>query len=594
MALIKVFAGGVLLLLSVYCHAKSVKDNTKNEHVLDRDQLMSLDAQQTLLDEIGVGRLDKIREAVPLYREDLPNDYIAYWQVEYDNQYITVSSGSGTGDYDILVNGLVPSPTSLLRERASTRRRKCFRFYVLTSGGEMMCTDEDGKIVATTLPEKLILRRFQNETDEPIDVDMIHNYIKSKSEEQALEWKTHTRRVRKQQMDEDEDEDERSLIRERLSQMSGNSTSDSLIHRFATDGEGTFRANFIVPGSPLSVVVDKLHVLKEIRIRYIPTGPEAYKVIPDLAVHRKLCQVVKTCKTANENYALMSNDAIELDAGLATLELDKSTKKVFKGEEFVFALDIVRISGSITSRYFAVKYRPSRQKRSSYSSWSYWSIANEDLFPEYDQFEMDDCAVGCGPVAWSMVFGYYDRRSHYNSAFTGSENLYGSGSDGTTGSSSEVAPKYNDDRMRAYIKEQNEILKTFCLFGQGATFYYNMNKVEDFFRARETSWWPRLQEKAHWLSWLGIYSDSVESWTKYKLQDGWPVIVGWRDGSYLAWHYPVATRVRTRIRTYESCCWWVCKTKTSTEDMMYLHMGWGGYGNGWKNLQAFYGITAVY
>jgi len=42
-------------------NADIVTDNSKNEHVLDRDLLMSLDAQQTLLDEIGVGRLEKIR-----------------------------------------------------------------------------------------------------------------------------------------------------------------------------------------------------------------------------------------------------------------------------------------------------------------------------------------------------------------------------------------------------------------------------------------------------------------------------------------------------------------------------------------------------
>ncbi|KAK2154275.1 hypothetical protein LSH36_272g04056 [Paralvinella palmiformis] len=500
MALIKVFAGGVLLLLAVCCHAKSVKDDTKNQHVLDRALLMSLDAQQTLLDEIGVDRLDKIRDAVPLYREDLPNDYIAYWQVEYDKEYITVSSGSQTGDHDVLANGLIPSPTSLLRQMASTRRRMCFRFYVLTTGGEMMCTDEDGKIVATTLPEKLILQRFQNVTDDPLDLDMIHNYIKLKAGEQAIEWQTHTRRVRKHQMGVDEDEDEPAVIRERLSQMSDNSTADSLIHGFPTDGDGTFRAKFIVPGSPLSVVIGKLEVLKEVRIRYIPTGPEAYKVIPDLAVHAKLCQVVKTCKSAKQRYALMSNDGIELSPGQVTLELDKSTEKVFKGEEFVFALDIVHISGSITSRYFAIKYRPSRQKRSSYSSWSSWSIPNEDLFPDYAQFNMNGCAIGCGPVAWSMVFGYYDRRSHNSSAFTGSENLYRSGSDGTTGSSSEVAPKHNDYKMRAYIKKQNDILGTFCLFKQGATPHYIMDNEEEFFKARQTSGSPRLEEKGHILS----------------------------------------------------------------------------------------------
>ena len=38
-----------------------VTDNTQNEHVMDRELLMSLDAQQALLDEIGVGGLKKIK-----------------------------------------------------------------------------------------------------------------------------------------------------------------------------------------------------------------------------------------------------------------------------------------------------------------------------------------------------------------------------------------------------------------------------------------------------------------------------------------------------------------------------------------------------
>jgi len=423
---------------------------------------------------------------------------------------------------------------------------------------------------------------------------MIHNYIKSKAEEQALEWKTHARKVRKHRMDGDEDEDELAQIRERISQMSDNSTTDSLIHRFAIDGDGTFSADFIVPESPISVVIGKLDVLKEIRIRYIPTGPEGYKGIPDLAVHKKLCQVIKTCKIAIQNYALMSNDAIELSPCHVTLELDKSTKKVFKGENFIFALDIVRISGSISSRYFAIKYRPSRQKRSSYSSWSYWSIPMENEFPDYNQFTINGCDVGCGPVAWSMVFGYYDRRSNHSSAFTGSRNLYRSGRDGTTGSGSEVAPKYNDNRMKLYIRKLRDILGTFCILGNGATIYSTMTNVENFFRARQTSGSPRLDEETDWFTSIGLYSDDVENWTKKNVKRGWPVIIGWRAGSYFEWHYPVATQVRTRTKKYRSCFLWWCKTKTSTHNMVYLHMGWGKGSTAWKNLEAFYGVVALY
>jgi hypothetical protein len=42
-------------------NADIVTDNMENEHVLDRDIQMSLGAQQIIIDEIGVRRLDKIR-----------------------------------------------------------------------------------------------------------------------------------------------------------------------------------------------------------------------------------------------------------------------------------------------------------------------------------------------------------------------------------------------------------------------------------------------------------------------------------------------------------------------------------------------------
>jgi len=43
-------------------------------------------------------------DAVPLYREDLPSDYIAYWQVEYGTEYKVISSGPDTGQLIVILH----------------------------------------------------------------------------------------------------------------------------------------------------------------------------------------------------------------------------------------------------------------------------------------------------------------------------------------------------------------------------------------------------------------------------------------------------------------------------------------------------------
>ena len=104
-----------------------------------------------------------------------------------------------------------------------------------------------------------------------------------------------------------------------------------------------------------------------------------------------------------------------------------------------------------------------RQKRSKeykdYSSLSTKSIPNESYFPNYWQHTTeDDCYVGCGPVAWAMIFGYYDRRSHYMSSTygTGSQGLYRCDSDGASGSNSCIAPSSSSSdvsRMKKYLEK---------------------------------------------------------------------------------------------------------------------------------------------
>ena len=84
-----------------------------------------------------------------------------------------------------------------------------------------------------------------------------------------------------------------------------------------------------------------------------------------------------------------------------------------------------------------------------------------------------DSYVGCGPVAWAMVLGYYDRRSHIKTSTfgTGSQDLYRCGPDGMTGSKRCVAPPdSNRDkiRLRKYIEQLARTLGTWCIFKNGA------------------------------------------------------------------------------------------------------------------------------
>ena len=51
--------------------------------------------------------------------------------------------------------GSLPSPVSELDVTAEGYGKKCFRYLMLSPGGEMMCRDKIGKIVATTAEEIL-------------------------------------------------------------------------------------------------------------------------------------------------------------------------------------------------------------------------------------------------------------------------------------------------------------------------------------------------------------------------------------------------------------------------------------------------------
>ncbi|XP_025106106.1 uncharacterized protein LOC112571364 [Pomacea canaliculata] len=220
------------------------------------------------------------------------------------------------------------------------------------------------------------------------------------------------------------------------------------------------------------------------------------------------------------------------------------------------------------------------------------------MMPDYNQFSIGSCAVGCGPVAWAQVFGYFDRRGHEPRGNMGSRQLYRCGSDGTTGNDTcEAPPKMAGDiRIQNYIKKMAQILGTFCLFDQGATWQSSMDKVANFFKERQGSD-ANIQLHTNGLfSLVGVYSDDIRDKALTYLRQKWPVIVGIRVSGIFSQHYPVMTMYRQTTTSTKTCTQGTssCTVKDTTEYEMYLHMGWGGDQNGWRKAEMFMAAAARY
>ncbi len=148
-----------------------------------------------------------------------------------------------------------------------------------------------------------------------------------------------------------------------------------------------------------------------------------------------------------------------------------------------------------------------------------------------------------------MIFGYLDRRSHtVTSTFgTGSQGLYGNG---TTGSNDEITPAYSNSvstRKSLTTFSERSVLPSFR-----AMIMHRITRVKGFYQARQTtgSVVRTWRKKRSWLTSLGIYQESLASWSRTRLREGWPVIVSTHVSWFFSWHYPVITKYRMRTRRW--------------------------------------------
>ncbi|MEZ5962452.1 MAG: hypothetical protein R3F56_01275 [Planctomycetota bacterium] len=210
-----------------------------------------------------------------------------------------------------------------------------------------------------------------------------------------------------------------------------------------------------------------------------------------------------------------------------------------------------------------------------WSPWVYsWAGTHADQ-RLYDQFSCCGCVTGCGATAWAMLFGWIDLKASQNDPRwryrTGFYRTNGS----VTGSAATIAPRYLDTGVRNMISEIRGHIDTFCAFGSGATFPWDMDEASEYMRTRTPG-----RISTHY-STVGIHWDDLRDRAIDEIvQNRTPAIIGtgWLSHYPLAYGYAVryrdVTSFFTRVRVYSR--WF------------YVNQGWGGSGNGWVEASTWF------
>lgn len=207
----------------------------------------------------------------------------------------------------------------------------------------------------------------------------------------------------------------------------------------------------------------------------------------------------------------------------------------------------------------------------------YWAGTHEEQ-PEYNQLLIDDCHVGCGPVAWTLLFCWADRKAEAGDPYWRARwGLYRR--DGGIGGNA-MAPIDQDEGVNNVIREIHDQTHTFCFptTDQGATLPSNMSLASYYLRRRSGT---RLD--THWNT-FSIPGHRLRRYARDSIRDrGTPAIIG--TGFYD--HYPLAYGYawdEVRVRRCFIACWYT----TTKARWFYVNKGWGGYGNEWVEASTWF------
>ncbi|XP_006817422.1 uncharacterized protein LOC102807618 [Saccoglossus kowalevskii] len=514
----------------------------------------------------------------PIYRQDLPADYIAYWELEVnDTDYVILSSSAKTGDYRFNQQGPLPSPTTLLDKYASLIKCQCHRYYMLSPDGQMYCQDEEDRIVAMT-------------TERLLESDWKDASMKmSKMETIVREQQTGVRRMWKQR-------------RGKVIQSDVWSTITVLGRGQTLSRDERYSQQAVSPGEKLKIPLN--NATDTVKVTFLPFNANMSDMEKS-AWQRKLCSALgDICTGEYFTYVNEGNFTIfnEYGGRVLILQLHEDGQhlwKLLEGTDIGFQVEIHHNNGETVLKRFGIdlgseNHRTRIVKR--FTKRLPWhttmsQITHEELFPNYWQHRMDGCRSGSGSVAWAMIFGYYDRLAHLNESYGFSQALWRCGEDATDGSDDCVAPPTQNATVQLYVESIRRKLGTFCLLGS-ITPHWKMDHVKRFYRRRQGSTaFISTYNSGNLQASLGWYGDNVSNNIIKILGTQLPAIVGYRVGALR--HYAVTTKLRRRHRRYRHCFLICTDWKKELDNDIYIHFGdENGDGNGWRSCEGYFAAVA--
>ncbi len=206
-----------------------------------------------------------------------------------------------------------------------------------------------------------------------------------------------------------------------------------------------YEENIVQSGEVFPVALGGKSKIASIELKYVghvsDNGTQSSEDATD-GKEGDICDVVAIC---SEDRRVDMESYVKLDpvTGFAVLEVSVTDKAmdVFGHPEIRFVIKIKYVDGTYLSKHYAVASESHREKRwTKYGSWTHWAayeIRDRWLMPKYAKYWIDGCNPGHDGAAWSMIFGYFDRRGHYRN-YGSLKNLYRSGYNGAWGYSSQV------------------------------------------------------------------------------------------------------------------------------------------------------------
>jgi hypothetical protein len=197
--------------------------------------------------------------------------------------------------------------------------------------------------------------------------------------------------------------------------------------------------------------------------------------------------------------------------------------------------------------------------------WQTWWAGNDNDQRLYNQFPYDGCAVGCGPVAWSMLFGWADHQSWIGDPDWTRGGIYRE--NGGYGSDVD-APRNMDEGVRNMIREISDHVETWCTPSDGgATNPWDMGNAWHYLDGRTGAGFRA--------EWRLVPTSGLRNRARDSIQDrDAPAVIG----TGILEHYPLAYGYR-----YRESRWGLLHQR-----QFYVNQGWGGTGNSWIDARTWF------